>query len=85
MGFSGIGGKRRLGMGEFQHANLGADRIGAGGGIAVLGNHRDKKERGPAGRRDGGEDGLELSNTMITQKVTLVKSHLFVIRMDVSI
>jgi hypothetical protein len=37
-----------------------------------------------AGRRDRGENGLELSKTMVPRELTLVKNNLLAIRMDVA-
>jgi len=42
------------------------------------------EERDPAGRRDRGENGLELSKDRVARELILVKNNLLVIRMGVA-
>jgi hypothetical protein len=52
--------------------------------VGVNSVHRHEVERTATGRKNGGEDGLELSKAMVARELMLVKSNLLVIRMGVA-
>jgi hypothetical protein len=52
--------------------------------VGVNSVHRHEEERTATGRKNGGENGLELSKTMVARELILVKDNLLAIRMGVA-